>query len=202
MKTQVRRCVGRGAINSCMFLVGIFGIVLCCAPTPSVAGELIYYWVDKRGDLHATNKLADVPEPYFSLYETRAKNRKVEDRKGKAAASKRTSPVIVPRTTHAEIKRQLAKEDADRARWKRLMLKWRTVLDNATQELRRFERELVETNANPILRHTPGVKQKAAQIEKRRKSVLAKIEEAREMLLHKLPQQARKEGVPPKWLLQ
>ena len=37
------------------------------------ADDVLFYWVDKQGTVHATQNLDEVPEPYNAMYRARLK---------------------------------------------------------------------------------------------------------------------------------
>ena len=74
-----------------LFLGVVLG--LFAAGLPLAAQTMIFKWIDRKGTLHLTDRLADVPEPYYSMY--RARLREIEEQKtkaGQAGAAPTSSP--------------------------------------------------------------------------------------------------------------
>jgi len=166
------------------------------------ADEVIFRWVDKQGATHITDRLGDVPEPYHSMYA--AQLRELEEKK-KASNKSVQLPVISEPTPNASSysygQGAGAMQDAQKKKWQALMLKWRAELQAATTGLFAVDDHLAELRLNPILRETPQVKKQIAELEAERSAAFERARAAEKMLLVELPKQAKKEGVPPKWLL-
>lgn len=171
------------------------------------AQPTIFKWIDPQGGLHATDRLGDVPEPYYSMYVARL--RALEEQRSKAggppaatAPSVATEPVVAPVPVQAPPAAPSLVEQvrAKQARWKALVAHWRSELGDATTALEAVQNELAEAGLNPILSQTPEVKARIAELQERRDSAKVRLETARKMLLEELPAKARKEAVPLKWL--
>jgi len=196
-------------------------LVLACAlvhGSAVSAGSSIFRWVDAQGNLHLTDTLAEVPEPYFSMYT--AKLREAEERKNNRAASAEgtaAAPARVPESlTNAEADARViaampqdagaegevpayVREAKRRTEWKALIAHWREELEAATQELGQRTEEVGELTVNPLLRETPAVRQAIATAEALRLEAMRRVERARQMLLTELPARAKKDMVPPAW---
>lgn len=184
-------------------------VAVLLVPVLATAGS-IYKWVDERGDVHITDRIDDVPEPYHGMY-VAAEKRRQEAAEKQAAAAKAAGKRIptpkaatkTPRPRRRVPSRSgyLAKEEAARQKWKNLVGHWRVELAAATEALERLDAEIAVARQNPILRHTPQVKKKVAEIQERRPGAVGRVNHARKMLLVEIPKRARREQVPPKWLL-
>jgi hypothetical protein len=170
------------------------------------AQTMIFKWIDTKGTLHVTDRLADVPEPYYAMYRAKLKASEEQQAKGGgAAATSSPTPVVAPPAVESSEASSPAPSLVDeelrrQAEWKALVALWRERLAIATAEVEAIQSELEEATLNPILRETPAVKAQAAAIEVRRGAAMSRLEAARKMLLVELPARARKEGVPPRWL--
>jgi hypothetical protein len=193
---------GRRALLAAVMLgLSLAGLPLSAQPT-------FFKWVDAKGSLHVTDRLADVPEPYYGMY--RARIRALEEQRtktGQPAAARQptlvpTPPVAGPQAESAASTpvSPVVLELQHQANWQALVARWRGELANATTDLESIQTELDEASMNPILRETPEVKSRIEQVEARRSQAMARLEKARKMLLDELPARARREGVPPKWL--
>ena len=167
----------------------------------ALAATMFFKWIDAKGNLHVTDRLADVPEPYYAMY--RAKVREIEEREAKQG-------IAVPETTSAPVERieavrpsapSIVDLELQRQKdWRALVANWRGELTAATAEVESLQNELDDATLNPILRETPQAKDQIAEIADRHAVAMRRLEAARQMLLVDLPARARKDGVPPKWL--
>ncbi len=163
-----------------------------------VGGGYVFRYVDKRGQLHFTDTLAEVPEPYHSLYQ--AKLRELEE-KGEKPGAAPAPPDARPPRPEPEMPSAAAAEAERRASWKALVKHWRDELEVAMAELAVADEELGVARQNPILRETPAQREVIAQAEAKRQTALQRVEAARDMLQKKLPARAKAERVPPAWLM-
>ncbi len=167
---------------------------------PALADDVLFYWVDKKGAVHATQNLDEVPEPYNAMYRARLKELEEEKQRQKAAPA----PVATPPTpTPAPPPRPTSiaeKELARQKSWRAEMAKWRTELRVATEDLNRVQTQLDQATFNPILRTTPQAQAQVGPLEEQRERALRRVEVARKMLAEELPARAKRESVPPRWL--
>ncbi|MBI5509098.1 MAG: hypothetical protein HY903_10115 [Deltaproteobacteria bacterium] len=174
---------------------------------PAMSEETIFRFVDKRGTLHLTDRLGDVPEPYYSMYV--AKLRALEQQRAQAGAPPpvpSTAPPPGPGSVEtgsvSAPPPSLVDEEIKRYHyWRALIQRWRDALAKATAEVEAIDQERDQAAMNPVLVQTPQVQEALAEIDRRRVQALERLEAARHMLLVELPARARKEQVPPKWLL-
>ena len=89
---------------------------------------------------------------------------------------------------------------ARQAWWKAEVARWRHELMEATDALRRIEEELGTLQNNALLAVTGPSKTRIAELESEQPKAAARVAKAKEQLLEGLPAQAKKEGVPPRWL--
>ncbi len=183
-------------------------VLVCALALTALAraeGGIIFRWVDKEGNLHATDTLADVPEPYYSLYA--AKLRAIEEARANGAKDPEKAvppPPSTPPVTPPPPKAGLSPSEQQaiaRKHWKDLVAYWRGQLAAATDALAAAEEELGRLRQNPVLRETPQVRAQIAAAKKHRDEVKERLEHARHMLEVELPARAKREGVPPRWLL-
>lgn len=179
-------------------------VVIACGllvAGPALGEGIVFRWVDARGNLHLTDELADVPEPYYSAYRAQLRDREGARARQPAqppaqAASRASAP------TSAAPAGSVIEQEAERRRtWKALVAKWRQELTGATSELARLDEELGRLAANPLLRETGPTKARMTELEVARARAIARLEAARRMLVTELPARAKKEGVPPAWLM-
>lgn len=178
----------------------------------AVAGE-IYTWMDANGDLHVTDRLNDVPEPYYSLYVAEENERRDSRELEGASAGEKAAPehhvAGGPQASPKPVRRPgvaarsgslLVKDAVLKKRWSQLLAQWRTELRVATERLAAIDKEIAEARHNPILSQTPQIRQRVAALGDQRIAARARVDNARRMLIEELPERARREGVPPKWL--
>ncbi|HSI02866.1 MAG TPA: DUF4124 domain-containing protein [Myxococcota bacterium] len=160
------------------------------------ADDVLFYWVDKKGTVHATQNIDEVPEPYNAMYRARLKELEEEKKKQKptvapAVVQPAPQPPPQPSITDRELARQRA--------WRADIAKWRTELRVATEELNRIQTELDQAAVNPILRTTPQAQARIGPLEEQREKALKRVEIARKTLAEDLPARAKRESVPPRW---
>lgn len=190
-------------------------VAFTALPWGSARADQFYKWVDESGVFHITDRLSQVPEPYRSVYAAQARERKKREEeaakaRGEAPASSSASkpkPKVAPprrpgastqggRTTGG----LLAREEAQRQKWQGLVQQWREALLRATREIEAIDAQIQEATRNPVLRYTAPVLAELQELERQRNRAEARLAEARRMLLEELPERARKEQVPHKWL--
>jgi hypothetical protein len=178
------------------------------------AGPVIFKWIDKKGDLHVTDRLGDVPEPYYSMYA--AKLEELEHGGGvqavaTPATAARAGNGREERSTQAPAREQSragAESESPvvdaairkREQWRKLVAHWRHELELATGAYEKAQADADNAQVNPVLVYTPQGKAKVDDTRKRLEKALARVEKARTMLLIDLPARAKREQVPPKWL--
>ncbi|MEL6759910.1 MAG: DUF4124 domain-containing protein [Myxococcota bacterium] len=187
-----------------MRLVWLAFLASMVLASSSVAAEsVVYRWADKNGVIHLSDDLSKVPEPYASLYQARIREleakraERVGDRKEPPPSRARPSRNRPPTKTTGLAEREIQK----RERWQKRVRQWRQELERATNTLAEREERLAQLQVNPLLRLTPQVKTQIESVEEERAQAILRLEKARKMLLETLPSEAKKEGVPLRWLL-
>lgn len=188
-----------------LFKVILLGLIL---PAQSADGTAIFKWVDKQGNLHITDRLQDVPEPYAGMYAARiaAEEKNKLATRGKqpvaAPAVPAAPPYQPPRRYVAPIGQPspITQAEEQQKYWRSLVSRWRGELAAATAELENADNEVGEANMNPLMRQTPEGQERARIAEEKRAQVVLRVNKARQMLLEEVPRRARAEGVPPVWL--
>lgn len=169
---------------------------------PASAQGPIFQWVDARGNLHLSDELADVPEPYRSMYEARLREAaEARKRNGEAPAARAPVAPPPPSVEYDHEPSIIDQQAANRQRWKQEVATWRAELAAATAELAQADAQLGDLEMNPVLAQTPSVAADIVQARQARAAALARVERARRTLLTELPARARRDGVPPAWLL-
>ncbi len=170
-------------------------------PSSAAAQEgTIFYWVDKKGNVTATQNLDEVPEPYRAMYRARLKELEEEKKKQKSAATPEPSaPAPLPQTPPGGsiVDRELQRQK----QWKAEVAQWRTELRLATIEAQQAQNDVDAAALNPILRQTPQGQAQMVEPAKRKQEAIARVERAKNMLEVELPKRAKAENVPPAWLL-
>ncbi|MEK7705611.1 MAG: hypothetical protein AAB426_11680 [Myxococcota bacterium] len=187
------------------WLAPVLTLVWCAAHAAPARAQpaLVFYWVDGRGDLHATDRLGDVPEPYYGMYV--AKLAASEEARAKGGAPPAVHPestapldasVPAPPSQPSIVEQTIAQREG----WKKTVREWRQELERATTALRDATTALEQAELNPILRETSAQQQVIERARSEQQAALVGVEKARRMLLEDIPKRARAEHVPPKWL--
>jgi hypothetical protein len=180
-------------------------LVLTAVALPAQAAP-IYKWVDERGDWHITDRLASVPEPFYSLFVAEERKRKAAEAGQKPADATPMPPPQAaatvakppPRRDKASSRRE--EDNKDEQRWRGLVAEAQAELRAATDELEAIDDEIGAKEANPMLRETAPVKSELTKLRERRGIALERLAKARHTLQVELPKRAKREGVPPGWL--
>lgn len=182
----------------------LVAVVLGLAP-PAHADAPLFVWVDKAGALHATDRLQDVPEPFYGMYAAQLKER--EKAAGGAGAPPPPAPAEAPARTNtpsgAPFAAPLTAADlaSSRQNWKELVAHWRLELAQATAELQKIDGEMENVQGNPVLRLLPTNQERIQVLMPLRTLAQDRVEKARRHLVDEIPKRARAQGVPPQWLL-
>lgn len=176
------------------------------APAQGWAQVPFFRWIDNKGDLHISDVLGDVPEPYYSMYKAKLREQKEKSSSRPAPAPAKPAPrpaqrnQVRPKPSAAKGPSVIDVQIRKREQWKRMIATWRQNLAAATAKLERIDKGIAQLRMNPVLRETPQVKAKVRASEQARRAALAKVQAATQMLLKTLPEKARRDRVPPKWL--
>ncbi len=172
---------------------------LVAFPRGARADDVLFYWVDKKGTVHATQNIDEVPEPFNAMYRARLKELEEEKKKQKAAPAQ-PEPRPQTQATAPPQPSIVDKELARQKLWRGEVSRWRTELRVATEDLNRVQTELDQAGMNPLLRTTPQVQAQIGALEEQRDRAVRRVEIARKMLAEELPARAKRESVPPRWL--
>lgn len=184
-----------------------FALFLCLLTGSLARADApLFSWLDAGGTVHITDRLADVPEPYYSTYKA-AQLRKQQEAAARAAQAPGAQAVqqpAEPTANTAPIQPSVVHGADDtrqqRLRWQAQMAYWRTELQQSLQRLQRAEAEHAAMANNLLLRQTPTGKAQLAQFEEALQMAKAQALRARHMLLTQLPAQAQAQHVPQQWL--
>lgn len=165
----------------------------------------IFRWVDKKGVVHFTDRLGDIPEPYYSMYaeeirktlEEQAQNTPKETPKVAPSHPEPSAPSPLPSTTEPSYIEQEAQR---RLYWQNEVARWRKELSEATEAYAAAEEAAGWASANPILVQTPAGQANLAQAQTKLEQAKVRLEKARYMLLEEIPKKAKEQRVPLKWL--
>jgi len=159
-----RRFLFGGAFFSFVFLM------LCTAH----ARAPIYYWVDKYGHMHATDRIAEVPNIYQEAYK-KAAQRPNHTRIETTVIYVSDTPFRESKPNPADasiVKNQTQKSIVPSSVLKALRLELRQARDALAQ----LNKEIGTLRFNPILRETPAVKTKIIAAEKKQLNLIAQVE--------------------------
>lgn len=163
----------------------------------------LFVWADEHANLHVTDRLVDVPEPYHTIYAKRLE--KARASKNATNPEAEEGPQVQARydnsaTAVQDLAPYATAEIEKRHGWQKRFADARNELTEATQALASIEQKILEKGQNPILRLTPVVKKELAELEATRIEAQARVLNARRMLLETLPQQARQAQIPAQWV--
>lgn len=161
----------------------------------------MFYWADERGQMHITDRLDQVPEPYYSIYAERIKKMEAANTtKTPTGATPSQPPTPSVGQNWPKMGEVSRAEIAKQQYWKSKVQNARAVLMTATDELRVIDEQIQQKHNNPLLAQTPEVAAELSVLEAKRQQIEQSVVSARKVLLVDIPQQAKKEGIPPKWL--
>lgn len=183
--------------------------ILCAAlalfGTRSVAAEnVVYAWVDDAGTVHFTDDLAQVPEPYLSMYAAEiraAEERRAEERSKAGTKRKPQEPEAAPSRPERPKPSIADSEEQKRLSWQKKVADARKELSAATDALQAAQQRRNQIAINPIMAVTPHVKARLEKAEADLAAAEQRVQRAKAYLLEDLPAKAKKAGVPYKWLL-
>jgi len=202
MRTHTNRVRTSTAVGRALAVM--LGAAALMVSAAGLAQGPIFRWVDRDGNLHLSDELADVPEPFRAMYAAKLREAAEAKRNGGAPAvpAPAPKPEVVSRPPEANGPSIIDEEAARRQRWKKEVASWRARLASATEDLAAAEARVVaEVETDPLLANTPLAHHELLAARQARVNALERIEEARRMLLTELPARARREGVPPAWLM-
>lgn len=183
-----------------VFLITVFlFLFLPALPTPAQTGNadekrsFIYEWTDGKGVVHITDSLDKVPEPY------RQNARRHEAAPEGGAAPDR------PRQQGAAPSGGGASEQSEaqqKTQWQQRLRGAKQRLAGAEQRYRELEQKrtaLLGQWGTPAYA-PPGARIEAERLSAEMQDVQKEIDKARNEVEVVIPEEARKEGVPPGWL--
>lgn len=160
-------------------LIGLFAAV--CASHAHAAPRKQFVWADADGTVHTSAQLADVAEPYLSLY--RAEALATVQARGACAGGATATGL-----------------EADRSRWQDRVRTARGQLLAATLAWAQLQAAAQTVQVNPILRLLPAAQEKPGVSPEVRAQAKARLSAARKALEETLPEEARRAHVPMAWL--
>tara|TARA_B100000959_G_scaffold254145_1_gene285626 strand:- start:126 stop:593 length:468 start_codon:yes stop_codon:yes gene_type:complete len=139
----------------------------------------IYYWVDRYGNLHATDRIEGVPVFYLDDYEKRGRDNKkntpwsVTLRQKKQEAKQTTKPTSAnpPKDTETVDSKTMVE-----------LGRVRVELRDANESLKKLDERISALRFNPILRETPAVKNKVSMVNKKRIVIVNTVEKLKKEL--------------------
>ncbi|MFA5073821.1 MAG: DUF4124 domain-containing protein [Nitrospirota bacterium] len=163
-------------------------------PTESKEPEkrYLYKWVDSKGVMHLTDNLGEVPEKY-------RKKIQIEEQAASSEESK-TEPRRESRSLQESD--QSLHEEERKADWQQRIQSARQRLADAERRYRELDEKrtaLLGSWGGVASGHLEG-RMKAQEIEQQMKGVQDEIQSARHELEVTIPDDARKQGIPPGWL--
>ena len=132
----------------------------------------IYYWVDKYGNLHATDRIESVPAVYRASYKEEAKQ---------PHRNRMVTEVVYISPRKKEIKQDSLELKTDNLPGKipddlAKLSSLRSQLRNTKKELDEVNAELGRLRYNPILRETPAVKDQISAAKNRQNALLEEVQ--------------------------
>lgn len=164
------------------------------APKPEERKQYLYQWIDGKGVVHITDDLNKVPIQY------RPNARRLESAPGEDG--NRSEPGPQDRTAPFSYADREEREAEQKDEWQQRMRAAKRKLANAErryQELEKKRDALIMSWGGPSSGHREG-REEAARIEEKMKQVRQEMDDARNEIDVRLPDEARKAGIPPGWL--
>ena len=171
----------------------------------------VYKYVDKRGTVHYTDDPDQLPEPQRSkvLRELEEQIKKESERherlkkEGIDLPNERLPPPPSPRPPqnirHPAADR-LESRKASRKAWEARGAKARERVATLEKKCAELKTERDRSNTDRLTFSRPGAGQRYQKAQAAHQRCLKELESARDYLEVKLPEQARKSGVPPGWI--
>ena len=152
----------------------------------------LYEWTDTKGNVHITDDLGEVPEPY------RAKARTIEMPKSQETGAQQQGAGKYTPGAAGE-----TQDAAKKAGWQRRLREWKARLANAEQRYHALEQKRLDAlgqwGGSAASGHLEG-RAEADRIAQDMKAVQKEIDDAKNMIENVIPEEARKAGIPPGWL--
>jgi uncharacterized protein involved in exopolysaccharide biosynthesis len=182
--------------------------LLFLAPTP--AGSQVYKWVDKKGRVHYTDNPDQLPEPQRSrvLDELEKKIEKERKRREKLKEQGIDVPERLPPPPPPRAQKQgphpatnrLKQRQAAKAKWSGMAERARERVASLEEKCAELKAERDRDNQDRLTMSRPGAGQRYQKSRTAYQDCQKNLEAARHYLEVELPEQARKNGVPPGWI--
>jgi hypothetical protein len=156
--------------------------------------QYLYQWIDGKGVVHVTDNLNKVPKQY------RSNARRMESAPGELENQSEPKPQVRTAPPNYQDKEEQEAEQKDE--WLERMRAAKRKLANAEkhyQELEKKRDAAIMSWGGPSSGRLEG-REEAARIEEEMKQVRQEIEDARNDIDVRIPDAARKAGIPPGWL--
>lgn len=180
-------------------ILSIAAVVICTATllyaeTGNSPGDkegkklYLYEWTDAKGDIHISDNLDRVPEQY------RSGARIIDTKKGQEPGPGQTYQQSGSGAN--------AEQDGLKLQWQQRIKGWKDRLADAEKQYQNAERERRELlhGYGSDIYASPENKIKARHLAEQMKEFQQEIETAKDMIENRIPEEARKAGVPPGWL--
>jgi len=156
--------------------------------------QVLYQWIDGKGVVHITDDLNKVPKQY------RANARRLETVPGEEESQSEPKPQVRTAPFNSEDREEREAELKDD--WQQRMRAAKRRLANAEQRYKELEKKrdaAIMSWGGPASGRTEG-REEAARLEEQMKRAQQEIDDARNEMDVRIPEEARKAGVPPGWL--
>jgi hypothetical protein len=171
----------------------------------------VYKWTDKKGTVHFTDNPEELPEPMRSealrkLREEREKKKEQDKLRPAVPPPSVQRPTPLPSaqpaqpTQPATTSSQPASPRGTKAQWQERMSRARSRVRDLEVKCSRLESESQRGSRDSLLFARPGDREKAQRASQELKSCRESLKKAKHHLDEELPEQARRQGVPPGWL--
>jgi hypothetical protein len=175
----------------------------------------VYQWVDKNGTVHVTDRIEDLPEPYYSraLKELKEKETlekafpKQNPAPSQGSMQKQTSgettviaPERIPKDVPQKTPEQLPTPEEQKQHWQEKLKTARERVSELDVRCKKLETDRDIHVQNSLLFARPIDRELAASNTTSFEECNKELVAARNYLEKELPEEARKAGVPPGWL--
>ncbi len=186
-----------------MGFVILLGLILFSS---SALGQGGYKWVDEKGTVHFTDDLSQVPDKYRDqISETKPQGKPVLSPSGEPPKSTGEEKKIQPPSESASEEKDLLGRGEDW--WRATAKKWNEKLETAQKDYQKAFKEwkLKEQELESSKFKPDSLKRKLKlelnALEEKVRGCENQVEEAKNMVENVLPEQARKYGANPDWLI-
>lgn len=179
----------RTLVLACLLLLPFTGVALAqeAQEQKKEFKRYLYQWTDKEGGYHITDSVGNIPPEY------RAKASRMED----VPAGDAASP-SVPDASPSAAETEQAEQESRNA-WRQRIRDLKAKINETEQRYRELEARRIVLLSRGV--NTPNeLKLEAERIEGEMKTVRGQIDELKRELNIVIPDDARRQGVPPGWL--